>query len=266
MRETDNQVGSGAGRELNRLDYVSFGCRVRPSIVLPVLALSCGACCALLFVAAGLFGGRLGLVLAALALVAGLAAILGGLTGYRRGRGWDAGGGGPARLGLWIAILAISTAGLVAVVSPVVSPHHDQSARRRCAANLYALGQSLRSYARQNDGQFPPSLVELFRHYPRSDPDWLVCPATRDTAPHRTGSPSGISADIRAGGHLSYWYVARGLCLHDSVDSILLVEPPKNHGNEGINVLYVDGHVEFRPAAEAEPILNQLRAGVSKPE
>jgi prepilin-type processing-associated H-X9-DG protein len=236
-------------------------------VVIPVTAMSCGACCPLLFVAASLVRGSFGLALGVLGLVAGLAAILSGLIAFRRGRGWDAGGGGPARLGLWIAILAIATAGMVAILSPVavVWRHPDRSPRDRCAANLFALGRSLRNYAHENDGQFPASLVELFRHDPLVDPNWLVCPATTDTAPRRTSSPPDISADIRAGGHLSYWYVGRGLRLQDSADSILAVEPLENHGNQGINVLYLDGRVEFRAVPEAEPILNQLRAGVSKP-
>ena len=43
---------------------------------------------------------------------------------------------------------------------------------------------------------------------------------------------------------------------------MILYEPPKNHANNGMNVLFVDGHVEWLSATDAKPILKQAAAGV----
>ena len=47
--------------------------------------------------------------------------------------------------------------------------------------------------------------------------------------------------------HLTYVYVGKGLSAPPSIsrDTVLAYEDPGNHGTQGMNFLYADGHVEF---------------------
>jgi len=48
-------------------------------------------------------------------------------------------------------------------------------------------------------------------------------------------------------------------------DTVVLYEPMTNHDNDGINILWGDGHVSFHSRQEAQQIINDVEAGKNPP-
>jgi prepilin-type processing-associated H-X9-DG protein len=120
----------------------------------------------------------------------------------------------------------------------------DAPAGRRfwtCRLHLRVLGQALQLYHRDY-GVFPPNLKTLVAQ-DRSAARELQCPYDQ--------RPDGAGYD--------YKHVA-GLTIEDPADWIIAFEDPPPHGRGlvGANMLYPDGHVEFRAAAALRQELAQF--------
>jgi len=94
--------------------------------------------------------------------------------------------------------------------------------------------------------------------------DVFVCPSSADTpAPGATNQAQ--APNLSNGGHLSYLYVGKAFTTRNidpgSNTKVVAYEPMRNHRNDGTNVLYADGHVEFLAAAQAKSLIANLRAG-----
>ena len=69
-----------------------------------------------------------------------------------------------------------------------------------------------------------------------------------------------------AGGHLSYLYNGRGLSTGTATDqTVVAYEPLTNHENDGGNVLFGDGHVEFFNRAALQKILPTTSPSTAAP-
>jgi hypothetical protein len=67
---------------------------------------------------------------------------------------------------------------------------------------------------------------------------------------------------LKKAGVSDYIYVGDGLTTSSSVDSVVLYEPLSNHGGDGMNVLFAEGHLEWVDASACQPILRQAAARV----
>jgi prepilin-type processing-associated H-X9-DG protein len=146
---------------------------------------------------------------------------------------------------LWVgggvlAVLAL----LLMVLLPPLQRAREQANRVQCANNMRQLGQAMMIYANGNGGRFPDRIDRLLAYVP---PGAFICPSTGDTA--ATGStPQLLAADMAKGGHFSYVYVGQNYTTASALNpavTIVLYEPLGNHQNDGINVLYADGSVNF---------------------
>jgi hypothetical protein len=100
----------------------------------------------------------------------------------------------------------------------------DAGMRGHFGANMRMFGASLRQYAADNGGDFPPSLIALAKR-----DDW---PAQAMKSP---------SVEMRC----PYLQYVTGLRQDDPADWILLYEDPANHMGAAGYILYVSGTVEF---------------------
>ncbi len=109
----------------------------------------------------------------------------------------------------------------------------EHARKAACYSNLKQIGFGCHRYARDHQGNFPPDLEALQDRYV-SDLELFSCPS----------SP----------GKMSYIYIS-GLKNTGRADSILAYDLPRNHSGNGVNVLYLDGQVQWKDAEELEKIL-----------
>jgi prepilin-type processing-associated H-X9-DG protein len=141
---------------------------------------------------------------------------------------------------------------LISVFLPSLCRSRETANRIKCASNLRQIGQAITLYAQEHDGHYPPSLAVLPSVEDLSA-EVMTCPSSNDEKSTATDA-AGIVADLTAAetnapDHkpcLSYAYTGQALTEKTATQTtIVAYEPLVNHGDDGANVLFGDGHVEF---------------------
>ncbi len=114
---------------------------------------------------------------------------------------------------------------LVAILLPSLSRARELSKRLVCASNMKGIGTTMMIYMAEHEGQGAPSIDLLIE---RGDflPQQTICLS------------SGLSVS-------NYIYIPEAWNVEHSDDVVILYEPKSNHGDEGGNFLFKDGHVSF---------------------
>ena len=134
--------------------------------------------------------------------------------------------------------------------------------RVQCSFRLRQMGQTMQLYANDHQGRYPDTMGELLEE--GLTPAMFVCPSSSDSPP--TGATTqAMAVNVHAGGHLSYLYLGKGLTGTPPPTMILAYEPLANHQNQGMNVLFGDGHVTFITPPAAMTMLAELKAGHNPP-
>ena len=155
-----------------------------------------------------------------------------------------------------IAIIGI----LAAFLTPAVQKAREKARRTSCASNLRQIGIALHLYASDYNELFPSTgaagsanLDPLFTNYIDTY-KVLLCPSDKDAA-EATASPitaANSSYAYRPGGDEMESSTAPIACDHEvssgDLDTPVTYEP--NHGRDGVNVLFVGGHVKWVAATE----------------
>jgi hypothetical protein len=138
--------------------------------------------------------------------------------------------------------------------------------RAECATNLQKISLALLEYQRDNNGHYPESLESL----PLTEgisPAVLVCPFSKDT-PATGATPAELKANLQKPGHCSYIYLGNGLTdTTTPKDAVIAYEPLSDNagnGEEGIYVLYGDGHDDWADKSVARKILAKV-ASTTRP-
>ena len=136
--------------------------------------------------------------------------------------------------------------------------------RVKCGSNLRQIGQAIMLYANEHQGRYPDKIGDLM------DQDIttavFICPASNDTDAVPGPTTQASSANVHAGGHLSYIYLGKGLTGTQSATMVIAYEPLTNHANSGMNVLFGDGHVQFVGLPAATTLIAELNAGQNPPK
>jgi prepilin-type processing-associated H-X9-DG protein len=173
----------------------------------------------------------------------------------------------PKMKGWMVAALSVGGAGLlvlllVLALLPPLKRAREQSRRVQCAANMRQIGQAMFIYASVNGGVLPDRLDKLL---PFAGSNVFVCPSSHDS-PAPGSTPTAQAANLYAGGHLSYVYVAAGMNTNFSntnpATTVLLYEALTHH-QDGVNVLYADGSVQFLPRGAAQTMIATLQAAAA---
>jgi hypothetical protein len=167
------------------------------------------------------------------------------------------------RMAMLIAVVMVAVGFLLYLaISPSVHRAREAARRSTCASNLMQIGLALQRYASNNGGRFPDSL-EMLVLDGSLPAELLVCPSSKDTAAPGA-SPGEQVASLAKGNHESYAYVGKGMRMGPGKRAVAY-EPLDHHENEGVNVLYSDGSVQFLTRLAALTAIPQLAAPSSNP-
>jgi prepilin-type processing-associated H-X9-DG protein len=189
--------------------------------------------------------------------IPGIVAIVTGIIGLNNTRDPRVGGKGMAITGIVLGgVFMLFGPLMISILLPSLNRAREQANRIKCASNMRQIGQAIQIYANENKGQFPPDLDTLLKQGDLTS-EVFICPSSSDER-----APDGTSLTVA--GHLSFVYVP-GQNYKAGAYSVLLYEPLTNHNNDGINVLFGDGHVDFVPRAKAQPMIAEVNAGQNPP-
>ena len=167
--------------------------------------------------------------------------------------------GGLATAAIWLASAQIVLGVVVGLYNTNVN-HRAGSVI--CASHLRQIGRGIMLYSNDHGGQYPDGLERLIAG-DYCSPDLFICPLTdqvRATGP----TTQAIVSDFQKPGHCSYVYVGSGWAGYMPLQ-ILAYERPGNHGRDGMNVLFGDGHVDAVDAATGADIRRELFLGFNPP-
>jgi prepilin-type processing-associated H-X9-DG protein len=167
------------------------------------------------------------------------------------------------RMAMLIAVVMVAVGFLLYLaISPSVHRAREAARRSTCASNLIQIGLALQRYTSNNGGRFPESLEVLVLDG-TLPAELLVCPSSKDTvAPG--ASPGEQAASLAKGGHESYGYLGKDMRMGPGKRAVAY-ERLDHHENEGANVLYSDGSVQFLTRSAALIAIPQLAAPSSNP-
>lgn len=122
-----------------------------------------------------------------------------------------------------------------------------ETARRiECQNNLKILVLGQNSYAGDHSGEYSEKLSDLYPKYV-TRLEIFTCPSA--------GGPK-ISSKEEIDSKTGY-VLLKGLTDSSPVEEVLMYERPENHRQDGGNVAYVDGQVEWLSRAELERVIEQ---------
>jgi len=158
-------------------------------------------------------------------------------------------GRGCAIAGIVMGCLGLAVAGLWA---DTVIGTLELANRAACKSNLKLLILDMQNYATAHDGRLPDRLSALGIDWPYTNVIW--CPSTG----HFEASPKDIDAQS------DYIYAGAGHRISEAEPSTIpiLWDRPENHGGEGVNVAYLDGHVEWQEEVPT-PVAPEPAAGAA---
>lgn len=203
-------------------------------------------------------------ITAVLWLVASVDAVIFGVGGLLASARHNSSGRRRAMVGVVLGILGLTACGIIFFRPFVCSYPTGRPYRVQCASNLRQIGQGIFLFANDNAGKFPSQLGQLITGAD-INPEVLVCPDSNDMK--ATGANTQqILADFAKPGHCSYVYLGAGLTSKTVLaDTVVAYENLADHGGDGMNVLFGDGHVDWFNKNGATYLLKELQAGINPP-
>jgi len=140
-----------------------------------------------------------------------------------------------------IPIIAI----LMGILMPAIGPSRTLAQRIVCGHNLSAIGKSMLVYAYDNDGEFPTpgKWCDLLIEQADATEKQFTCPAAeqKDTGSYAM-NPAVEKMGINSPADMVLIFESQPGWNQVGGPELLTID---NHQGEGVNILFVDGHVEF---------------------
>lgn len=168
---------------------------------------------------------------------------------------------------LWIAGVLVGGLATWSMMTSV-DGHVLGRNRNMCAGHLRELNLALMIYANDHDRKMPASLSELLSY---RSADWTItsfsCPGVLGGYPVKPVEETLLAQIVS--GNTDYVYRGAGLELDSHDESVLMHDRLLNHSGdgerEGINVLFLNGRIEWLPLNEAKKVIAELDAGHNPP-
>jgi prepilin-type processing-associated H-X9-DG protein len=146
---------------------------------------------------------------------------------------------------------------LVSILLPNLCGSRETANRAKCASNLHQIGLAILLYQQDHGGAYPDTLGRL-AETEQIGAAVFVCPSGNDAA-SPSNQPAELAADVDAGPdqhHCSYLYLGRGLTAKTATATTPIVfDAPEDHNDDGVNVLYGDGHVDWEMPSKVVKLL-----------
>jgi len=143
---------------------------------------------------------------------------------------------------------------MASILLPSLNKARETANRVKCSANLRQIGVAFMLYSNENKGAAPPDLGTLLLQEGLTA-NVFVCPSTGRGFETHDGDvkPEDIAKWVNENSEYVYLKPPKKLTQLNA-ETILVYEKFENHDEQGINILYADGHVEFQqmPAAKKE--------------
>ncbi|MGD0389255.1 MAG: DUF3352 domain-containing protein [Tepidisphaeraceae bacterium] len=145
-----------------------------------------------------------------------------------------------------------NTAMLTSVMLPALNRARETANRVKCASNMRQIGQWIVIYADTHQGNYPPDLGTLVKTGPLTAMVF-VCPSAN------TRPPGQMTVDQSAdwiNTNSDYIYIGANLKTGADPSIVVCYEKDDDHGGDGMNLLFADGHVEFMQLEAAHQAIN----------
>jgi prepilin-type processing-associated H-X9-DG protein len=145
---------------------------------------------------------------------------------------------------------------LLSIMLPSLSRAREQANRIKSAANLRQIGMAAMLYANAHKGKLPDELSQTLEF--DLSPQVFVNPRTSTSLP---GGLEGEAVKRWVNESSDYVYAGKGMKLttvRDAADTVLAFEKPEGL-SDGLNFLYVDGHVDFQPMPQAMQLIQKAQ-------
>jgi prepilin-type processing-associated H-X9-DG protein len=147
-----------------------------------------------------------------------------------------------------------STAMMMSILLPSLNRAREQANRIKSASNLRQIGQAVQMHANENKGRFPDDVADLLKQ--DLPPEVFGNPRANGVEPPPRASPEQLAQWVRESSE--YVYRGKGRNYTMGQNEVLAYEKPQGL-NDGINILFGDGHVEFVPMAAAKEMIRTGR-------
>jgi predicted Zn finger-like uncharacterized protein/prepilin-type processing-associated H-X9-DG protein len=172
-----------------------------------------------------------------------------------KGKGLAIAGISVSACSLLLSMVFVMFAMMGSTMLPSLNRARETANRVKCASNMRQIGQAVLLYANENQGHYPPDLVAVLRTQDVTS-DVFVCPTTNDKAAPPGATPQSATLPQ---GSLSYIYVGKNLTSGATKSDVVLYEPFTNH-NDGTNMLFGDGSVQWLTKQQAQPLIDRAKA------
>jgi prepilin-type processing-associated H-X9-DG protein len=178
-------------------------------------------------------------------------------------KGWHSHGVSPFPGGTLLSsdpTLNVATPALmVSILLPSLNRARETANRGKCASNERQIGLAMLLYSNDNRGKYPPDMGTLLKTQDITI-EVFICPSSENAVPPEIRNAPIDQQAAWVNENASYVYLGAGKSNRAGAEDVMLYERTDNHAEDGINLLFGDGHVEWQAMPAAQQMIQKAGA------